>query len=190
MKKLNIREILEFVCRIYVFAFLCVYGIGKIMGGQFYTPNRIPEEVALTPLGQAENFDLAWTFMGRSFGYILFIGISQIIGACLLLFNRTKLIGVAILIPILLNIIVFDIFFLDSYGALSNAIIYFCMLLLVLFFNKDKIVTVFKTLIAFSSREKQPLKYRLYKTGFALVIFVFVFLLDQVLVNLFGHGKG
>lgn len=44
------------------------------------------------PIGLVPDFELAWTFMGRSFGYILFIGLAEIIGAFLLLFNKTKLI--------------------------------------------------------------------------------------------------
>lgn len=52
--------------------------------------------------------------MGYSFAYILFIGVMQIVGAWMLLWERTKLLGVAILMPILVNIVVFDIIFLDT----------------------------------------------------------------------------
>ncbi|MDP1801723.1 MAG: hypothetical protein Q8L81_10240 [Bacteroidota bacterium] len=134
MSRKYIKEILELVFRWYVFVFMSLYGLGKIMGGQFYTPKRIPEEVAAIPLGKAEGFELAWTFMGHSHNYILFIGITQILGSFMLLFNRTKLIGVAILLPVLINIVVFDIIFLDKYGALASAVIYLCMLIFILFF--------------------------------------------------------
>jgi hypothetical protein len=76
------------------------------------------------------SFDLAWTFFGFSVGYIWFIGISQILGGGLLLFNKTKIIGVFILIPIVLNIIVVDFFFEISAGAMSSAILYFFNVLL------------------------------------------------------------
>jgi hypothetical protein len=93
MKTIHPKQLLELAFRLYVFVFLNVYGLGKLLGGQFYTPESIPEEVASIPLGVASNFDLAWTFMGRSYGYILFIGISQLLGAWMLLFPRTKLLG-------------------------------------------------------------------------------------------------
>ena len=96
----------------------------------------MPEVVANTTIEQATAFDLAWSFMGYSQFYILFIGISQIIGAWCLLANRTKLIEVMVLFPIMINIIVFDIIFLDVRDALVNAIIYFLMLNYILFFNK------------------------------------------------------
>ncbi|MEO6302423.1 MAG: hypothetical protein ABIP51_04565 [Bacteroidia bacterium] len=191
MKK-YITEVLEFVFRVYVFIFMSVYGLGKIMGGQFYTPERIPHQVASIPLGEAQAFELAWTFMGHSYGYILFIGITQILGSLLLLFNKTKLIGVAVLLPVLTNIIVFDIIFLDKYGALASAVIYFSMLLFILVFNKERVIMAFRTLTNFSSNfsNDQTLKLKVYKIISAIIIFALIFLFDQVVVNMIGHGKG
>ncbi len=154
MKRFDFKEILEITCRLYVFFFLTVYGIGKIIGGQFYTAARIPDEIALMPIGLVPDFELAWTFMGRSFGYILFIGLAEIIGAFLLLFNKTKLIGTLILIPIMVNIIVFDIFFLDEYGALAGATLYLLMLLTIVVINKEKMSNILKELVS----TKVPLK--------------------------------
>ncbi|MCD6065334.1 MAG: hypothetical protein K0S33_160 [Bacteroidetes bacterium] len=190
MKELKIKDILELVFRVYVFVFLNLYAIGKLMGGQFYTPARMPEEVASLSLGAAGNFELAWVFMGRSFGYILFAGITQLIGAWLLLFNRTKLIGAAILIPVMVNIVVFDVFFLDKYGALANAGIYLAMLLFILLFNKEKVVSAIRALTDFSLKVRIPLKYRIYKICIAIAVFALIFVLNQLLVNLLGHGKG
>ena len=129
------------------------YGLGKILGGQFYTLTRIPDEIAKMPIGQVPDFELAWTFMGRSFGYILFIGLAEIIGACLLLSNKTKLIGTLILIPIMVNVIVFDIFFLDAYGALGSATIYFLMLLTIRMLSiRKKSAKLWKNLLALRFR--------------------------------------
>ncbi len=191
MKKFT-TEVLEFVFRAYVFIFMSVYGLGKIMGGQFFTPERIPPQVASIPLGEAQGFELAWTFMGYSNEYILFIGITQILGSLLLLFNKTKLIGVTILLPVLINIIVFDIIFLDKYGALASAVIYFCMLLFILLFNKERVIMVFRTLTNFPSNfsNDQTLKLKACKIISALIIFALIFLLDQVIVNKIGHGRG
>jgi len=87
------QRVIELAARGYVFWFLNVYGFGKILGGQFYRRGRLPEDVAKTLLGDANGFDLAWTFMGYSFAYILFIGVAEIVGAWLLLWERTKLFG-------------------------------------------------------------------------------------------------
>jgi hypothetical protein len=192
MKRKYIEEILELVFRCYVFVFMSLYGLGKIMGGQFYTPDRMPGEVAATPLGKAGGFELAWTFMGHSHNYILFIGITQILGAFMLLFNRTKLVGAAVLLPVLINIVVFDIIFLDKYGALASAVIYLCMLLFILFFNKERVVMAFRSLTNFSpgSEYDKDVKLKIYKLLSVAIVFALLFFLDQVIVNLIGHGKG
>lgn len=190
MKKINFKETFEMVCRLYVFFFLSFYGLGKIMGAQFYTPDLIPSEIETMPIGLIPNFDLAWVFMGRSFGYMLFIGIAEVMGALMLLFNKTKLIGTLFLIPIMVNVIVFDIFFLDKYGALASAIIYLIMLLSILFLNKTKILKVIKTLIHFDTSTKTTFKEKIVKFSYVLLIIAVVFVFNQLLVNWFGYGKG
>lgn len=154
------------------------------MGGQFYRKGQLPEEVAKTTLEQASAYELAWSFMGFSFLYILFIGLSQIIGAWLLLWNRTKLLGVAILLPILINIIVFDILFLDIKDALANAIIYFLMLLYILYFNKIKVTNAFNNLTATTSDKKVANPFKLQRLAAVLCIMALIFGIDQFFVNL------
>jgi hypothetical protein len=190
IKQIDFEGIIELTCRLYVFIFLNVYGFAKLFGGQFYIPSRIPEEISQTPIGQVSDFDLAWTFMGRSFGYMLFIGLSEIIGAWMLLFNRTKLIGVTILIPVMVNVIVFDIFFLDAYGALGSATIYFTMLLVILYINKDSIKQAFKNLTDLKVNSKNPLKKRITVYAIVVVLMALIFTIDQLIVNWLGHGKG
>jgi hypothetical protein len=186
----NAKETVELVCRIYICLFLSIYAVGKLLGGQFYTPDAIPDEVYVSQLGSASNFDLAWTFMGRSRGYISFIGISQLIGALLLLFNRTKLIGTAILFPILVNIIVFDIFFLDKYGALASACIYLLMLLIIIFINKEEVYRSLKCLIITRKDRGISTNELINRALVSFFIFAIVFLIDQLLVNFFGYGNG
>lgn len=93
------RDVIELAARWYLFIFLNIYGLGKIAGGQFYRQGHLPPDVANTLLSEVAAFDLAWTFMGYSFAYILFIGLAEVFGAWLLLWERTKLLGVAVLFP-------------------------------------------------------------------------------------------
>lgn len=107
------------------------------------TEKVIYHEIANIPLSEVGSFDLGWSFMGYSYAYILFIGVSQLIGASLLLFERTKLFGVFVLIPILLNIIVFDAIFFDTYGAIVSAYcIFFCLFWLSVL-NRRGLVKIF-----------------------------------------------
>ena len=187
MNKLDWGKMFEVVCRSYVFIFLNFYGIGKIMGGQFYRKGQLPAEVAQTTIEQASAYDLAWSFMGYSFVYILFVGISQIIGAWLLIWNRTKILGVMILFPIMVNIIVFDIIFLDVRDALANAIIYFLMLNYILFFNKEKVIKAFQALTKIDSNKPTEKNKNLVRIGLLGVMMLFIFGIDQFFVNLIRY---
>lgn len=190
MKRFDYKEILEITCRLYVFFFLTAYGIGKVMGAQFYTATRIPDEIAIMPIGQVPDFELAWVFMGRSYGYMLFIGLAEIIGAFLLLFNKTKLVGTLILIPIMVNVIVFDIFFLDEYGALAGATLYLIMLLIIIFINKKKIAAILNELLSNKVPLNTSSKEKVLKYLIVLVLIILIFIGDQLIVNFFGYGKG
>ncbi len=184
------RRVIELAARWYVFIFLNVYGLGKIAGGQFYRRGRLPEEVASTPLGEAAAFDLAWSFMGYSFAYILFIGLAEVGGAWLLLWRRTKLLGVAILLPIMVNILVFDVIFLDKYGALASATIYTSLLLVILGCNRERVGQAIRALIPRPRPSQLSWQQKVKVVAAALVVMGLLFAFDQMLVNLLGHGKG
>ncbi len=186
ISKKNKNIFFEYVSRWYVFIFLNFYGLGKIMGGQFHRRGNLPEEVKTLTLENADAFNLAWTFMGYSYGYILFVGVLQIKGAWMLLWNKTKILGVLILIPIMVNIIVFDIFFLDSKKALVNATIYFLLLNLILYFNKTEVIKVLKILAFKNERLNSIGKFKLSLVNILIIlgIMALLFVLDQSLVTL------
>ena len=189
MNKSNLKETFELVLRQCVFIIINIYAISKLLGGQFYMKGKLPAEVANTTLGDASSFSLAWTFMGHSYFYILFIGISQLVGAWFLLWNKTKLIGVFILLPIMINIILFDIFFLDVYPALANAIIVLLMLFLIIFFNQDRIIDVIHRLTSFQAKSKVPIKRRLLTFGITILIIVLIFTFDSLIEHWLGASK-
>ena len=140
---------------------------------------KLPAEIANTTLGEASGFSLAWTFMGHSYFYIMFVGIAQLIGAWFLLWNKTKLIGVLILLPIMVNIIVFDIIFLDVYPALANAIIVLLMLFLILFFNREIVKDTVIKLTKFQLKSSVSIKKRLITFGITILFIVLIFSFDS-----------
>lgn len=189
MEKKNVKEIIEVVLRQCVFIIINIYAISKIFGGQFYMRGKLPTEIANTTLGEASSFSLAWTFMGHSYYYILFVGIAQLIGAWFLLWNKTKLFGVLILIPIMINIIIFDLIFLDVYPALANAIIVFTMLLLIVLLHKEKIINVFQELTNISEKSKVQLKRRIITIGITIIIILLIFAFDSFIEYWLGASK-
>ncbi|MFT5216051.1 MAG: hypothetical protein ACI83H_001168 [Glaciecola sp.] len=189
MNKKKLKQIFEIVLRQCVFIILNIYAISKIFGGQFYMKGKLPAEIANITLGEASSFSLAWTFMGHSYFYILFVGFTQLLGAWLLLWNKTKLLGVLILTPIMVNIIIFDIIFLDVYPALANAIIVFLMLILILFFNKELISEAYQKIINSPINLKVPLRRKLITFGITILIIVLIFTFDSFIEHWLGASK-
>lgn len=176
---------LELAARLHVFFLLNLYGWGKILGGQFYRKGHLPVEIAQKTVAELSSFDLAWTFFGHSYTYILFIGLTQIAGAWLLLWNKTKLIGTAILLPVLVNIVVVDAVF-EVNGAIISAWIYLFLLTLVLYFNRAQLGRALQILTENLPASFENARDRLIATSTALCIFVLMYSVEQVLIHWVG----
>ena len=178
---------IEWAVRINVFVKLSMYGLGKMLNGQFYLKGAIPEEIGAVPLASTTSYDLAWTFFGHSRGYILFIGISQLVGALLFLIPRTKLLGGGILLPILLNIIVVDYYFGVAYGALFSACFYLLSILWVFYLERRKLAIIVSELWV-RSKDAKPTKkqYARFILGI-IVVFGALFYLEFVGIQFFGY---
>ncbi|MEM7086384.1 MAG: hypothetical protein AAF489_09390 [Bacteroidota bacterium] len=186
MKQNTIIKLVEWALRINVFLKLTIYGLGKILGGQFYTKGNIPEAIAKIPLGETNGYDLAWTFFGHSKPYILFIGISQLIGALLIVINRTKLLGGAILAPILLNIIVVDYFFGVAYGAMFSACFYLASVLFMFYVSRVQVADALRRLLIYSTNKKER-KQQIIQVAIIIVGLAVVFFVEYFFINYFGY---
>jgi uncharacterized membrane protein YphA (DoxX/SURF4 family) len=80
---------------------ISTYGFAKIFKEQF----SVPEYIKDIPIGEQSGFWLTWYYFGYSYPFSIIIAIGQIGGSLLLLFNRTRLLGAFILLPIMLNIV-------------------------------------------------------------------------------------
>lgn len=185
MYKKLLSNAVEWAIRLNVFVKLTNYGLGKILGGQFYTPNNIPNEVAKIPLGDASGYDLAWTFFGHSKTYIICIGSAQLVGAILFLIPRTKLAGGFLLLPVLLNIILVDLMFGVAYGAVFSAVFYLVSVLWVLYRNQDTLKIVLKTILL-RSKESMPIKYGK-SVSIVLAFLGIIFLFEWFFIDFFGY---
>ena len=173
----------ERIARLYVCLMLNVYGWGKLLGGQFFRKGQLPDAVAHKTIEELSGFETAWTFFGYSPGYIWFIGLAQIAGALMLLHNRTKLFGVFLLLPILTNIIVVDLFYQVPRGAMMSAVYYLALLGWVLYFNRLQIVAALRQLLKprnSDSRYKRPVWIL---PVMMAVMAVILFLLEQHVVH-------
>jgi hypothetical protein len=151
---------------------LCFIGWQKIFHLQFITPlGRLDNPFSSFPLS-----DLMWAFFGQSYSFILVIGFCQIIGSFLLLFSRTRLLGVFILIPILLNIILIDIFYEIEPGPLLQATLLFSGVLYFLLIEYDRLKKFF-----FFSKNDQP-SIRLNSTAIKNIVRFSVVIIPLIII--------
>jgi peptide-methionine (S)-S-oxide reductase len=98
---------------------MVMFGWQKLLHQQGFIPlGRLDE-----PFSSFSGEDLTWAFFGRSFGFFCVIGIIQIAGGFLLLFRRTRLFGAIFLLPVLLNIVLLNIFYGFEAGDLVHTLI-------------------------------------------------------------------
>jgi hypothetical protein len=86
----------------------------------------------------------------------------------------------------MINIIIFDIIFLDVYPALANAVIVFSMLLLILIFNKEHLIEIFQVLINFPTTTNGPIKSRILIIGITIIVIALIFAFDSLIEYWFG----
>jgi len=98
----------------YLSAFLLLlYGSSKIIGRQL----SVSPDLALRPVGSLTGYQLTWYYYGYSHVYAILLGSIQLAGAGLLLFRKTALLGAALLLPVMTNIVMINVFFFIAWGA-------------------------------------------------------------------------
>jgi hypothetical protein len=116
------------------------YGFAKILGTQF-APAYFKGDSTWNSLS---GYDLTWNYFSYSYAMSCIIAVVQIVGSGLLLFRRTTLLGVFFLLPVMVNIVLIDIFYSIAGGALMNAILFTSGLTYLLLLRWGAIVVFFK----------------------------------------------
>lgn len=137
---------------------------------------------------QLSPFELAWTFFGYSYNYILFIGIAQLAGAAMLLFERTKILGIAILLPVFLNIVIVDIEF-NVGDATVSAAFYLFLLILIAVLNRQKIMKALDVLTTRSTMPKQNKTELISQTAIVIGLLILTFFAETFLLKLVGFSR-
>lgn len=94
--------------RYFVGAMMLSYGMIKVIQLQFPEPGFFR---LLEPYGQSSPMGLAWTYMGFSSGFNIFVGLGEVIGGILLFHRRTVIMGGIILLSVTSNIVAVNMFF-------------------------------------------------------------------------------
>src|SRR5215469_9301832 len=131
---------LEWLC--YLSAFLLfTYGSSKLLGRQF----TLPPEMALRPVGSLSGYQLAWFYYSYSHVYAVILGLIQLAGGALLLFRKTALQGAALMLPVMTNILMINVFFHIAWGAMCTSAFIFASMLAFLWHHRHALVGVFWT---------------------------------------------
>lgn len=88
---------------------MVTFGLQKICHLQFYVPLGMLDD----PFTAIPNEMLMWAFMGRYHSMVDIIACIEILGGTLLLFRKTRLVGAFVLLPMLLNIMLLDLYYLN-----------------------------------------------------------------------------
>jgi hypothetical protein len=118
---------------------LLFYGFAKLNGSQF----TILASELDKPLGEVSGFWLTWYYFGYSPIYGSFIALVQILGGILLMFRRTTLLGSCILLPVITNIILVDVFYGIAFDAFLVALIIVSALITILNLHRAELIEIF-----------------------------------------------
>ncbi|MAQ74868.1 MAG: hypothetical protein CL613_00880, partial [Aquimarina sp.] len=122
----NLYYVLTTAIRYYVALMFINYGLVKVIQLQFPAPQFYR---LMQPYGESSPMGLAWTFLGFSEGYNLFMGIAEVL-AGLLLFRRTMTFGAVITLMTAMNVMAVNYFFDIPVKILSTHLVLMTLFLL------------------------------------------------------------
>lgn len=135
------RNWLTTLLRYWLAFHICIFGFEKIFEVNFAFSNHVNDALVSTLTGQ----ELTWKYYGYSYGLSLIICSFQIIGSILLLFRRTILMGVAMLLPVLFNIVLINVFYKIGIVTCFTSIVITLGLIYLLLQRKEDIITLFRS---------------------------------------------
>ncbi len=170
LEKKDYIEILENAFSYIVVFAMFIYGAAKIsqFDGAIETTKTVSEMTGI---------QLMWAFYGYSKPFAITLGILEITGGILMFFKRTRIIGCLFVSTILINVILQDVFYNVNIGALRAAIIYQFLILVILWFNKHKLIQAFKILTSSIIFYKSKKEF-IIKIAFSILLFVIIRILE------------
>lgn len=159
---------LRYICALLLY----FYGVSKVTGHQL----TVPSWVAQKPIGSLDGYTLTWYYFGYSHTYKDILGSIQIACASMLLFRKSSLLAAAMIVPVMINIVLVNLFYSITAGAERTAVfILGCMLLLLWHQRK----ALFGVLWIRQSAEAESSR----KLHWFVRAFVLLFVLGQVVLG-------
>lgn len=118
---------------------LYMYGVSKLLHFQFNVA-----ELAPRPIGSLNGYQLTWFYYGYSRVYASILGLTQITGATLLLFRKTTLLAAVMMLPVMANILMINIFILvNDYGPYIISALICASMLMILWYQRSALFSLF-----------------------------------------------
>jgi hypothetical protein len=134
----KVLDWLRYLCAFLLF----MYGMSKLAHLQF----NLAAQLAPRPIGSLNGYELTWFYYGYSRVYACILGLTQVFGATLLLFRNTTLLGAVLMLPVMANIVLINVFILrDDYGPYFNSVLIFTSLLIILWHHRRALIDLFWT---------------------------------------------
>lgn len=115
------------------------FGWQKIGGLQMVVPLGMLD----LPFNQLDGETLTWAYFRRSYPFTVTIALTQISGSLMLLFRRTRLSGLVVLTPVLVNIILIDFFYHLHTWVLIHALVLMSAVSYLLYQYRQDLVDIF-----------------------------------------------
>lgn len=109
----------------------------------FHLQMAVPLGELDRPFRSLDSETLTWAYFRRSYPFTVAIASTQIISSLMLLFARTRLLGLVIMVPVLINIILIDTFYQLHTGVLVHALILFSGVIYLLLQSYNSLVNFF-----------------------------------------------
>ena len=168
--------------RCYVAFTLINYGMYKVIKLQFPYPSLSRLTQAY---GDSSPMGLAWTFLGYSKGYNIFMGVIEI-SSVLLLFRRTMIIGAFLSLAASVHVMSMNYFYDVPVKILSTALVVMCLFILAPYLKK--ILTFFLTgnavslnIIEAPTYRKKWLFYSLYTFKYGVILYSTALLVNELI---------
>jgi len=145
---------------------LFTYGVSKLAGVQF----TVEPGMAQRPVGSLNGYQLTWYYYSYSHAYASILGLVQLAGGTLLLFRKTATLGAAMMLPVMANILMVNLFFFIGRGAEVTSAFIFASMLALLWDGRAALVGLFWT-----SQQAEPADSRkLHRSVAALIVLLVI----------------
>lgn len=126
-------KIIQLILTYYLAVMMLKYGFCKIFKTQFYLPEP---NILYSRVGMLDKDILFWTTMGASYSYNIFMGLLEVVPALFLLFSRTRILGLLLLLGVLIQVVSVNFCFDISVKLYSLFLLFICFLLVLPFLKQ------------------------------------------------------